>query len=131
VAPSVDGAPFPTTFWLTCPRMVAAASVLESAGEQREWTARAMDEPEFAARLLDADAAYREARAREGAGIDPCASVGIAGQADPMAVKCLHARVAAAIAGTGDPVGEGLLGRPEFADAVPCGVADRCGVADS
>jgi predicted aconitase with swiveling domain len=56
-----------------------------------------------------ADAAYRTARAAEGGGTDPCPVVGVAGQSDPLAVKCLHARVAAALAGTGDPVGEGVL----------------------
>jgi uncharacterized protein len=32
-----DGTPFPTLYYLTCPRATAAASRLESAGRMREW----------------------------------------------------------------------------------------------
>ena len=32
-----DGTPFPTLYYLTCPRAVAAASRLESTGRMREW----------------------------------------------------------------------------------------------
>ena len=32
-----DGTPFPTLYYLTCPRANAAASRLESAGRMREW----------------------------------------------------------------------------------------------
>ena len=112
VAPSLeDGARFPTTFWLTCPHLVEAVHALESAGEHRLWTDRATAEPGLAARLEAADLAYRSARRDEGGGVDPCATVGVAGQADPLAVKCLHARLAAALAGIADPVGEGVLAR--------------------
>jgi hypothetical protein len=54
-------------------------------------------------------------------GPDPCADVGTAGQADPLAVKCLHARLAATLAGTGDPVGAAVL-----AELKAEGWADRC-----
>ena len=104
-----DGSPFPTTFWLTCPHLVEAMHTLESAGEHRSWAERAAADPVLASRLRHADDSYRAARRDEGGGADPCAAVGVAGQSDPLAVKCLHARVAAALAGTGDPVGEGVL----------------------
>ncbi len=110
VAPILDdGTPFPTLFWLTCPAMVEAVHSLESSGEHRRWARHAEADPAFAADLLAADAAYRTARRAEGGGVDPCEGTGVAGQADPLGVKCLHARVAAALAGTGDPVGEGVL----------------------
>jgi hypothetical protein len=117
-----DGSPFPTTFWLTCPHLVEAMHDLESAGEHCSWAERAAADPALASRLRDADGAYRAARRDEGGGVDPCATVGIAGQADPLTVKCLHARVAAALAGTGDPVGEGVLAR-----LAADGVAMTCG----
>lgn len=127
VAPQLGAStPFPTTFWLTCPYLASAVHDLESAGEHRGWAERAAADPGLAARLLIADAAYREARRSEGGGVDPCASVGVAGQADPLAVKCLHARVAAALAGIADPVGEGVLERlspgpaPLACDGSPC-----------
>jgi len=71
-----------------------------------------------------ADAEYRQRRAACAGGDDPCAAVGIAGQRDPLATKCLHAHVAAAAAGIDDPVGAALLdeGPRECPD-------DRCDAA--
>jgi len=130
VAPLLaGGAPFPTTFWLTCPHLVTAVHALESAGEHRVWAQRAASDSGLASRLRLADAAYRAARRSEGGGTDPCETVGVAGQADPLAVKCLHARVAAALAGIGDPIGEAVLGQlescgtPHACDGSPCGPA--------
>lgn len=106
VAPVLeDGSPFPTTFWLTCPRLVEAVHDLESAGEAACFAQRAADDPGYAALMRASDEAYRAARASEGAGLDPCEGVGIAGQRDPLAVKCLHARLAASLAGIPDPIG--------------------------
>ena len=104
-----DGSPFPTTFWLTCPRLVDAVHDLESAGAGRTLAERVGAEPDLATRLMAADAAYRAARACEGGGPDPCAGVGVAGQRDPLAVKCLHARLAAAVCGLSDPIGADVL----------------------
>ena len=124
VAPALeDGAPFPTTFWLTCPHLVGAVHAFESAGEHRSWAERADAEPDLAARLAAADVCYRAARREEGEGVDPCAAVGVAGQADPLAVKCLHARLAAVFAGIADPIGEGVLERLA-ADAVSAECGD-------
>lgn len=104
-----SGEPFPTLFWLTCPHLVEAVGRLESAGEVEAWATRLAADPVLAERMRAADALYRSARAHESGGEDACASVGIAGQRDPLATKCLHAHVAAALAGTGDPVGEAVL----------------------
>src|SRR4051794_18622836 len=40
-----DGTPFPTLYYLTCPRATAAASRLESAGRMREWQDELATEP--------------------------------------------------------------------------------------
>src|ERR1700761_789182 len=40
-----DGNPFPTLYYLTCPRAAAAVSGLEAAGLMREMTARLADAP--------------------------------------------------------------------------------------
>jgi hypothetical protein len=104
-----DGTPFPTLFWLTCPHLAEKVAALESAGEAARWARRATEDPQLAAELRAADAAVREARAAESGGEDACASVGLAGQRDPLGVKCLHAHVAAALAGIADPVGAGVL----------------------
>ena len=117
-----DGTPFPTLYYLTCPHLVERISGLESSGELRRWRERISGEPVLRERLRAADAAYRAARAAEAGGVDPMPGVGIAGQRDPCALKCLHAHVAAFLAGIDDPVGAGVL------DAVvrEC-TDDRCG----
>ena len=46
-----DGTPFPTLYYLTCPRATAAASRLESAGLMREWQDELATDAELAARL--------------------------------------------------------------------------------
>lgn len=104
-----DGSPFPTALWLTCPRLVGLVSDRESAGAAARWSAQLRSEPLLAKRAVAADAAFRVLRASFGDGDDPCRGVGIAGQADPLAVKCLHARVALALCGIEDPVGIGVL----------------------
>jgi len=124
VAPTLkDGSPFPTTFWLTCPRLVEAIGALESQGANVEWAVRVAAGPGFGARRLAADEANREARDAEGA--EPrLDGVGVAGQRDPLAVKCLHARVAAYLSGTGDPVGEAVAAG--LSVACPCDARTRC-----
>lgn len=110
VAPVLeDGTPFPTTFWLACPHLCSVAAAAESAGEASEWATRISGDPTLLVSVMIADTLYRAARAIEGGGEDSCASVGCAGQADPLAVKCLHSRIAAARAGLPDPIGRALL----------------------
>jgi hypothetical protein len=131
VAPRLDdGSPFPTTFWLTCPRLVAAVAALESAGANARWTARISTDAALASALLAADAAYRAAREAEGGGDDPCAQVGVAGQAERLAVKCLHARVAAALGGVPDPIGAAVVSDLGGRGAIERGCTD-CGRHDA
>jgi len=105
-----DAGPFPTLYWLSCPWLLGVVSQAESAGGASQWAARFATDPALATRMRAADAAYRARRAKAASPRpDPCADVGIAGQADPLATKCLHAHVAAALAGIDDPVGGGLL----------------------
>lgn len=113
VSPSTlaDGTPFPNLAWLTCPWLSELVAAEESAGGAAAFALRAAEEPAFAARLIAADATVRALRAAESGGVDVCASVGIAGQRDPLGVKCLHAHVALALLGLDDPVGEDVLSR--------------------
>lgn len=108
-----DGTPFPNWLWLTCPHLVETVSAIESSGGAAKWAASAAADYAIADGLRRADALVREARARESAGEDACASVGIAGQRDPLGVKCLHAHVALALGGIEDPVGLGVLAEIE------------------
>lgn len=107
VSPSTlsDGERFPTWAWLTCPWLTRRCSDLESGGATSRWVARLAAEPALADRMREADRKLRELRLAESGGHDACPDTGIAGQRDPLAVKCLHAHVALALAGVDDPVG--------------------------
>jgi hypothetical protein len=113
-APATEaGEPFPTLFYVTCPHLVEAVARLESDGLAAAIRVRLAEDATLAPRLLDADERYRKARAAEGGGVDPAPEVGIAGQRDPLAVKCLHAHVGAHRGGIVDPVGEMVLGETD------------------
>ena len=62
-----DGTPFPTLFYLTCPRATAACSRLESAGLMKEMAARLAADPELAARYRAAHEDYLARREAIGA----------------------------------------------------------------
>lgn len=111
VSPGIlsDGTPFPTYAWLTCPHLVEAIFAEESAGKASQWAATALEDAALAEKLRAVDRALREARGRESGDDDPCGAVGLAGQKDPSAVKCLHAHVALALLGMADPIGEAEL----------------------
>ena len=101
-----DGTPFPTLYYLTCPRASAAVSRLESAGVMREMTARLAADPELAAAYR---AAHRDYLARRDArGVLP-GSPSAGGM--PDRVKCLHVLVAHSLAaGPGvNPFGDEVL----------------------
>ena len=106
-----DGTLFPNYAWLTCPWLADRAATEESSGSAARWAAAAATDTELADRLRAADAALRAARAAEGGGTDACAEVGLAGQRDPLGVKCVHAHVALALVGIDDPIGLELLER--------------------
>jgi hypothetical protein len=105
-----DGTPFPAFAWLTCPWLSERASEAESGGTTAEWAHRATHDADLSSLLIETDRALRELRAAESGGQDACAAVGIAGQRDPLGVKCLHAHVALALVGIEDPIGKHLLG---------------------
>jgi hypothetical protein len=96
------GAPFPTTYWLTCPHAVAQVSRLEAAGGVERWSRAAHDDEQLAASLARANAEQRELR--------PELDVGIGGaRANAGGVKCLHAHVAYALARPGYELGDRIL----------------------
>jgi uncharacterized protein len=108
------GAPFPTTYYLTCPHLVAAVSRLEAAGGVERWSAAVEADPDLRADLMRATEEQRRLRrelAGGRAGPDGGASLelGIGGSANPGRLKCLHAHVAYALARPGHRVGELVL----------------------
>ncbi len=108
------GEPFPTTYYLTCPHLVAAVARLEAAGGVERWSAEVAADPELAASLERASNEQREVRrelAGGESGRDGGASLelGIGGSHNPAQLKCLHAHVAYALARPGYELGERIL----------------------
>ena len=103
-----DGTPFPTTYYLTCPRAAAAIGTLESSGLMRDMEARLASDPGLAAAYRSAHEAYLADRARLG---DVAEIEGISAGGMPTRVKCLHVLVAHALAaGPGvNPLGDEAL----------------------
>lgn len=109
-----DGNPFPTTYWLTCPHLVAAVSRVEAGGGVERWGKAATDDPELRGSLETATRAQRELRASLAGGArgsDGGSSLdaGIGGAAQPERLKCLHAHVAWALAQPPYALGEAIL----------------------
>lgn len=90
-----DGTPFPTLYYLTCPRAVAFCSRWESAGLMKRMTARLAEDAELAARYRAAHEDYL-ARRTAIAAVPEIAGVSAGGM--PGRVKCLHVHLAHALA---------------------------------
>ena len=111
-----SGRPFPTLYYCTCPTLVAAVSRLESDGGVARWTARLAAEPALARSAAKAAADEAERRTdlvdrHRLTMVDGGASLssGVGGVSDLLAVKCLHAHVAHALARPGYGLGDVML----------------------
>lgn len=121
-----EGEPFPTTYYLTCPHLVAAVARLEAAGGVDRWSGAVRDDEALVAsleRATDEQRRIRHELAGDERGTDGGASfeLGIGGSRTPAHLKCLHAHVAYALARPGYELGEHILA--EVADPWP---TDRC-----
>lgn len=103
-----DGTPFPTFYYLTCPRAVAACSRLESAGMMRDQAARLAEDAGLAAAYRKAHEDYLAKREAVG---DVPEIAGISAGGMPDRVKCLHVHLAHALAaGPGvNPFGDEVI----------------------
>jgi uncharacterized protein len=103
-----DGTPFPTTFYLTCPRAASMIGTLEASGLMREMTQRLAEDEELAAAYLHAHHAYLAARAEIGE-VPEIAGVSAGGM--PDRVKCLHVLAGQSLAqGRGvNPLGDEVV----------------------
>jgi hypothetical protein len=115
-----DGTPFPTMFYLTCPKLNSLVSTLEGSGLMKEQTERLAVEPELAAAYQRAHESYLAER-------DAIESLGtqVTAGGMPSRVKCLHVHVAHALAkGPGvNPFGDealALLGEQSLWPAGDC-----------
>ncbi len=115
-----DGTPFPTLFYVTCPRLASAIGTLESEGMMRDMTARLADDPELAKRYTAAHESYLARREA----IEHVAEIdGVTAGGMPDRVKCLHVLVGHSLAeGPGvNPFGdEALDALPRWGAKGPC-----------
>jgi uncharacterized protein len=119
-----DGTPFPTLYYLTCPRATAAISGLEADGLMREMTARLLADPSLAARYERAHADYLKRRndASASAALPPLPAGTQSAGGMPDRVKCLHALAAHELAVPGsNPLGrETIEAAGEWWSRGPC-----------
>ncbi|HEY7792845.1 MAG TPA: DUF501 domain-containing protein [Gaiellaceae bacterium] len=112
------GDPFPTTYYLTCPRLVAAIARLEAAGGVERWSDAVERDAALAASLEQATEEQRRIRhelaaGRTGADDGSSLDLGIGGSGNPRRLKCLHAHAAYALAHPGYELGGRILAEVE------------------
>jgi hypothetical protein len=120
-----DGTPFPTLYYVTCPRLAAAIGTLESAGLMRTMTERLRADESLAEAYHAAHRVYLAEREDIG---HVAEIAGISAGGMPNRVKCLHVLVGHALAaGSGvNPLGDEALAvlQPWWA-AGPCVAVDE------
>jgi hypothetical protein len=109
-----DGKPFPTTYYLTCPQLVAAVARLEAAGGVERWSTVLDEDHELLADLERATGEQRRIRHELAGGQQEedggsSLDLGIGGSANPRRLKCLHAHVAYGLANPGYLLAERIL----------------------
>ena len=128
-----NGTPFPTTYYLTCPRAASRIGTLEGGGVMKEMQDRLGSDPELAAAYRTAHERYLAARAdiAAAAGHDVPEIEGISAGGMPDRVKCLHVLAGQALAqGPGvNPLGDEVLeALGEWWSPGPCvGPSDESG----
>ena len=103
-----NGSPFPTTYYLTCPRAASLIGTLEGSGLMKEMQARLGEDADLAAAYRRAHESYLAARAELG---EVPEIEGISAGGMPDRVKCLHVLAGHALAaGPGvNPFGDEVL----------------------
>ena len=107
-----DGTPFPTLYYLTCPRLGGAVSTLETQGMMRVLDAELTADPDLAAAYRRAHEAYLLDRDGEVGDRDGgVGHRGVSAGGMPDRVKCLHVLVAHSLAvGRGvNPLGDRVV----------------------
>jgi hypothetical protein len=114
-----DGTPFPTAYYLTCPRAASLIGTLEGSGVMREMEERLREDHELARAYAGAHVAYLSDR--EALGEVP-EIAGISAGGMPDRVKCLHALVAyeLAVPGASRLGQEAVAAAGEWWRAGPC-----------
>jgi uncharacterized protein len=96
-----NGTPFPTLYYLTCPRATSAVSRLEAEGVMQQMNERLNDDEDLRLAHQHAHIAYLRRRDKLAAipGVGPVPEIdGISAGGMPDRVKCLHVLLAHALA---------------------------------
>ena len=115
-----DGTPFPTLFWITCPRLAGAIGRLEAEGMMRGMNQRLREDGALSAAYRRAHEVYLDRREVLGR-VPEIAGVSAGGM--PTRVKCLHVLAAHSLAeGPGsNPLGDEVLAALDpWWDRGPC-----------
>ncbi|MDE3721767.1 DUF501 domain-containing protein [Nocardiopsis sp. N85] len=124
-----DGTPFPTLYYLTCPRAASAIGRMENSGRMREMQDRLAEDPDLRASYTKAHESYVAERAEQARrdGVEPLPEGMQSTGGMPARVKCLHALVAHELAEPGvNPFGaEALEELPHWWDKGPCACVDE------
>ena len=114
-----DGTPFPTMYYITCPKLASKIGTLEANGVMKELEAELDAQPELKATYVKAHQSYLEERTM----LEDVAEIaGISAGGMPERVKCLHALIAHSLAvGTGvNPIGDKALALLSEWGKTPC-----------
>jgi hypothetical protein len=103
-----DGTPFPTFYYLTCPRATSLVGTLEASGLMRAMSDRLAVDPQLAQAYDAAHRRYLDDRGAHGK-VEEIAGVSAGGM--PTRVKCLHVLAAHSLAaGAGvNPLGDEVV----------------------
>jgi hypothetical protein len=119
-----DGVPFPTLYYLTCPKAVAAVSAIEAGGVMKQMTQRLRADARLRETYQAAHHDYlaRREEAARAVGVAPLPPGTQSAGGMPDRVKCLHALAAHELAAPGtNPFGrETLDAAGEWWRAGPC-----------
>jgi hypothetical protein len=129
-APRLEsGEPFPTLYYLTCPRAASAIGRMENEGRMRRMQERLAEEPDLRAAYTKAHESYIAERSEQARidGVEPLPEGMQSTGGMPTRVKCLHALVAHELAAPGtNPFGaEALEELPHWWDKGPCVCVDE------
>lgn len=108
-----NGTPFPTTFYLTCPRAASRIGTLEGSGLMKQMQQRLADDEDLAAAYREAHERYLEYRdtlaEKVGQRVEEIDGISAGGM--PDRVKCLHVLAGQSLAmGRGvNPLGDEVL----------------------
>lgn len=123
-----DGTPFPTLYYLTCPRAASAIGRMENEGRMRQMQERLGEDSELQAAYTKAHESYLDERAEQARadGLEPLPEGMQSTGGMPTRVKCLHALVGHELAAPGtNPFGaEALTELPEWWAKGPCVCVD-------